>query len=224
VQDVGGAEVDASRRRFLQLAAPVAAGGLAAFLAACGSSSDPQTAEDKSSDSSAPLGGKDLELVNFALTLEYVERDFYDEVIGARLFTGAEGDVFKRILEHEHEHVAALEALAKKLGGPVAERPSTRFPIGSGRRTVLDVAATLENVGAAAYLGQVDVIENRGVLAAALSIHSVEARHAAALNELAGRGFGEGVRPLEGSLPDGPFAKPMGMDAVLRAVRPYMAG
>jgi rubrerythrin len=204
--------VDASRRRFLQLAAPVAAGGLAAFLAACGSSSDPQTADDKSSDAAAPRGGKDLEIVNFALTLEYVERDFYDEVLGAKLFTGADGDTFKRILEHEHEHVAALEALTKKLGGRPVERPATQFPIGDDPRSVIRVAATLENVGAAAYLGQADVIENREVLAAALSIHSVEARHAAKLNRLAGRNFS----------PDGSFASPLSMGEVTDAIQPYV--
>jgi rubrerythrin len=212
VQDVGGVEVDASRRRFLQLAAPVAAGGLAAFLAACGSSSDPQTAEDKSSDAQSPKGGKDLEIVKFALMLEYLESDFYDKVVEAGIFSGSTGDVFKEIQENEHQHVDALTALAKKLGGKPGERPVTRFPIGSGARTVIGVAATLENVGAAAYLGQADVIENREVLAAALSIHSVEARHAAKLNRLAGRNFS----------PDGSFASPLDMVEVTSAIAPYI--
>src|SRR3954471_18508204 len=87
----GAVEVDTSRRRFL-LAAPVAAG--AAFLAACGSSSDPQTAEDKSSDASAPKGGQDLVIVNYALTLEHIEADFYDKVVAAGIFSGATGDLF----------------------------------------------------------------------------------------------------------------------------------
>jgi rubrerythrin len=204
--------VDASRRRFLQLAAPVAAGGLAAFLAACGSSSDPQTAEDKSSDASTPKGGKDLQILNYALNLEYVETDFYDRVVEAGLFSGPTGDLFKEIQQHEHEHVDALAALAKKLGGSPAERPATQFPIGKGARTVLDVAATLENVGAAAYLGQADVIENRELLAAALSIHSIEGRHAAKLNRLAGRNFS----------PDGPFASPLAMEEVNVAIQPYI--
>jgi rubrerythrin len=205
-------EVDASRRRFLQLAGPVAAGGLAAFLAACGSSSDPQTAEDKSRDASAPKGGRDLEIVNYALTLEYLESDFYDKAVDAGIFSGATGDLFKQIQENEHEHVDALTALVKKLGGKPAERPATQFPIGSGGRRVLGLAATLENVGAAAYLGQADVIENREVLAAALAIHSVEARHAAKLNRLVGRNFS----------PDGSFASPMDMGEVSNAIAPYL--
>ena len=199
-------ETDASRRRFLQLAAPVAAGGMAAFLAACGST------EDKSSDAQAPKRGHDLEIVNYALTLEYIEADFYDQVVEAGLFSGAVGDLFKLIQGNEHEHVDALVALAKKLGGPVAEKPATQFPIGGGRSTVLDVAATLENTGAAAYLGQADAITRKDVLAAALAIHSIEARHAAKLNRLAGRDFA----------PDGAFANPMAMGEVMDAIQPFI--
>jgi rubrerythrin len=216
VEDLGGIETsagaDASRRRFLKLAAPVAAGGLAAFLSACGSSSDPQTADAKSSDAQAPTGGQDFEIVNFALQLEYIERDFYDQVVSAGLFSGAEGDLFKLIQENEHEHVDALTALAKKLDGRLTERPQTNFPVGSGRSTVLGVAATLESTGVAAYLGQADAIENREVLAAALSIHSVEARHSAQLNRLTGTAFS----------PDGAFASPLNMDEVNSAIQPFV--
>jgi rubrerythrin len=204
--DQGAEGLNASRRRFLA-AAPLAAG--AAFLAACGSSSDPQTAEDKSSNASAPKGGQDLTIVNYALTLEHVEADFYDKVVAAGLFSGATGDLFKTIQQDEHQHVAALTALAKKLGGKPAERPVTRFPLGRG---AIRLAATLENVGAAAYLGQVDSIENREVLAALLSIHSVEGRHAAKLNRLAGRD----------PFPDGAFASPLGMEEVNNAIAPYL--
>jgi rubrerythrin len=150
--------------------------------------------------------------VRHALTLEYIERDFYDEVLGAGVFRGVEGDDIKRILEHEHEHVDALETLAKKLGGQPPERPTTQFPIGGGRDAVLDVAITLENTAAAAYLGQVDMIEAREVLAAALSIHSIEGRHAAKLARLAGADFS----------PDGAFASPLSMDEVSNAILPFV--
>ena len=76
--------------------------------------------------------------------------------------------------------------------------------------------------GAAAYLAQAPKIKSTDVLAAALSIHSVEARHAAALNALVGRGF-TGSNGLEGSIPDGAFGAPMEMDAVLKAVKPFLA-
>lgn len=206
MRDHGAEGLNASRRRFLA-AAPLAAG--AAFLAACGSSSDPQTAEDKSSDASAPKGGEDLKIVNFALTLEHVEADFYDKVVAAGIFSGATGDLLKSIQEDEHQHVAALTALVKKLGGTPAERPVTRFPLGRG---TLGLAATLENTGAAAYLGQIDTIENREVLAAVLSIHSVEGRHAAKLSRLAG----------QDPFPDGSFASSLDMEEVSSAIEPYL--
>jgi rubrerythrin len=217
VQDLIGAEAetgdvraDASRRGFLALAGPVAAGGLAAFVAGCGSSSDPQTADKSASASQAPKGGHDLEIVNYALTLEHIEADFYDRVVEAGLFSGKDADVFKLIQSNEHEHVAALQALARKLG-KVAPRPQTQFVLGSPRQ-VLKLASALEYTGAAAYLGQVDAIANREVLASALSIHSIEARHAAKLARMLGEDFA----------PDGAIATPMEMGEVLDAVRPFI--
>ena len=78
---------------------------------------------------------------------------------------------------------------------------------------VLETAATVENLGAAAYLGQAGRIESKDILAAALSIHCVEARHAAALNRLVGKSI----------VPDGAFAKPASMDEVLPKVKPFLA-
>jgi hypothetical protein len=91
-----------------------------------------------------------------------------------------------------------------------------------GLMHVLETAATVENLGAAAYLGQAGNIKSKEILASALAIHSVEARHAAALNILVGRGFG-GKGGLEGALPDGAFGKPMDMDSVLAAAKPFLA-
>ena len=76
---------------------------------------------------------------------------------------------------------------------------------------VAKLAATVENVGAAAYLGQAGNIQSPTVLAAALSIHTVEARHAAILGTLTGQSI----------TPDGAFAKAMTMDQVLAAVAPF---
>jgi rubrerythrin len=107
--------------------------------------------------------------------------------------------------------VDALTATVKKLGGTPAAKPKTKFPLDDAK-SVLELAATVENLGAAAYLGQAGSIENKEVLAAALSIHSVEARHAAALNTL----LGTDVEP------DGAFAKPASMDDVLAKVKPFI--
>jgi rubrerythrin len=76
--------------------------------------------------------------------------------------------------------------------------------------SVLKLAATVENLGAAAYLGQAGTIQSPEVLASALAIHAVEGRHAAALNTLLGQSI----------TPDGAFAKPATSTTVLAAVNP----
>ena len=84
--------------------------------------------------------------------------------------------------------------------------------IKGGEKKVLETAATVENLGAAAYLGQAGLIQSKEVLAAALAIHSVEGRHAAALNQAVGKTI----------VPDGAFAKPASMDEVLPQVKPFL--
>ena len=212
-----------SRERFVKLVGGVgAAGAFASLLAACGSSSSKSkkmktasTASTSStttaSTSTAASGGSgDLAIVNYALTLEYLEADFYAQVISSGLFKGKELDLIKIIGDHEAQHVTALEATAKSLGTPAA-KPKTKFPL-TDRASVLGLAAVVENLGASAYLGQAGRIQDPAILAAALSIHTVEARHAAALNVLTGKDF----------TPDGAFAKPATMEEVLPKVKPFI--
>ena len=202
-----------SRKRFLGMVGGAgAAGALAIFMAACGDDDDEDTT---AADERMPGADADLEIVNYALTLEYLEAAFYADVIKAGVLTDkVVGEAAKRIGENEQEHVEALLATATKLGKPAA-RPKTDFQsvIDGGENVVLDTAATVENLGAAAYLGQAGRIKSREILAAALAIHTVEARHAAALNRIVGR-------PI---LPDGAFAKPASMDEVLPKIKPFLA-
>ena len=207
------------------------AAALATLLAACGDddeqASTPSTSSEPASGASGATGGGgggDLEIVNYALTLEFLEADFYMKVIDSGEITDkATVEIAKKFGQTEQEHAEALMATAKMLGTP-AEKPQTNFDevLAGGPKKILMTAATVENLGAAAYLGQAGKIESKEILAAALSIHTVEARHAAAINQLIGAGFmGDG--PLNGSIPDGPFAKPMEMAAVLEAVQPFLA-
>jgi rubrerythrin len=222
----------ASRKRFLRMAGVGAAGGLAALFAACGGDDDKPNAgggETTTSPATTPPpaegGNGDLEIVNYALTLEYLEADFYAQVIDSGLVKDKKvADLAKAIGEHEQEHVDALTATAKKLGGDPAPKPTTKFEdvLSGGLKKVLNTAATVENLGAAAYLGAAGQIKDKDILAAALAIHSVEARHASALNELVGRSFG-GDGKLEGSIPNGAFAKGLSMDEVLEQVKPFIA-
>lgn len=210
------AEDPSSRKRFLKLLGGSGAVGAAtALLAACGGGRTAVT-----TTAAAVLHAGDLRIVNDALTLEYVQAAFYRDVIDSGVVRDTRlDDLVKAVHSHEQEHVDALAATATSLGGTPASEPKTSFQdvIGKGPTSIVRAAATIENIGAAAYLWQAPKITSREVLAAMLSIHSVEARHAAALNELAGRGFA-------GSLPDGPLAKPIDRTAALKALEPFIAG
>jgi rubrerythrin len=211
-----------SRKRFLKMMGGGigAASALSIFLAACGgddegtngaaAGGDTTTGGTESGTTTAMNG--DLEIVNYALTLEYLEADFYAKVAESGLFSGAEADLVKTFGDHEQQHVDALTQTVEQLGGTPAEKPETNFPLES-KSKVLELAATVENLGAAAYYGEAANIESDEILAAALAIHSVEARHAAALNVLLGKS----------ATPDGAVAKPASMDEVLEAVQPFIA-
>ncbi len=151
-----------SRRRFM--AASGTAGALGVVLAACGgddettstssttsTSEDTSTSADSSSDVLAEFGKGDLGIVNYALTLEYLESAFYKDVIKSGLFKGQDLANIKVFGANENAHVKALEATAKQLGTP-APQPKTEFPL-KDAQSVLELAATVENLGAAAYLG-----------------------------------------------------------------------
>jgi Ferritin-like domain len=202
-----------SRRRFLAVGGGSA--GLAAFLAACGSDSSSTTTTTMSGGRSetAEFGKGDIGILNYALTLEYLETAFYKDVVASGLFKGADLATIRKFGQEEAEHVQALTAAVKSLGGKPAPEPKAEFPLKSAK-SVLELAATIENLGAAAYLGQAANIESPEVLASALAIHSVEGRHAAALNTL----LGESVTP------DGAFAVPADVPTVLKSVEPFIVG
>jgi rubrerythrin len=220
------ADDPSSRKRFFKMLGGAGAVSAATvFLAACGDDDDKAAAPPAASEV-MDNNNSDLKVLNYALTLEFLEADFYKRVIASGLVKDAKvASIAKKFGESEQEHVDALTATIKKLGGKPVQAPKTNFQptLDKGLKAVLQTAATVENLGAAAYLGQAGNIKSKEVLAAALAIHSVEARHAAALNTLVGRGFGDGKGGLKGALPDGAFAKPMSEAAVLKAVKPFLA-
>jgi rubrerythrin len=200
-----------SRRRLFAVGGT---GAAAAFLAACGSDDETSTSSTAAAggeDMASQFGEGDLGIVNYALTLEYLETAFYNDAARSGLFKGDDLALIKHIADTEQQHVDALTATAKKLGGPPAKAPKAEFPL-KDPKSVLKLAATVENLGAAAYLGQAANISSPDILAAALSIHSVEGRHAAALNVLTG------AEPT----PDGAFAQAADMQEVLDQVQPFL--
>ena len=223
------ADDPSSRKRFFKMLGGAGAVSAATvFLAACGDDDDEGGAAKKAPSASdvKDNNNSDLKVLNYALTLEFLEADFYEQVIASGLVKDAKVvSIAKKFGSTEQEHVDALIATIKKLGGKPVDAPKTNFQptLDKGLKAVLETAADVENLGAAAYLGQAGNIKSKEVLAAALAIHTVEARHAAALNILVGRGFGDGKGGLKGALPDGAFAKPMDEPAVLAAVKPFLA-
>jgi rubrerythrin len=214
-----------SRKRFLRMAGGAgAAGALATLTAACGERETPIGVTQRDPGTVAEFGPGDIGIVNFALLLEYVEQEFYEQVRKSGEVGGRLAALIDDIYANEVEHTRALERVAEQMGRPI-RRPKIEVEsvLADGQDAILEESASLENLGAAAYLGQAARISDTQVLAAALSIHTVEARHAAALNELAGRGFsGDGA--LSGSIPNGAFAKPMTMQQVMKRVRRFVPG
>jgi rubrerythrin len=213
------ADDPSSRKRFLRMMGGAgAAGAFAIFAAACGDDDDDGgtagggARTETQADMASP---GDLEIVQYALTLEHLETDFYNAVIDAGVITDkALAETAMMIRDNEQEHVDALTRTVEQLGGK-PQKPRTNFDsvLEGGPEMVLETAATVENLGAAAYLGQAGRIQSKEILAAALAIHSVEGRHAAALNSVVGKTI----------VPDGAFAKPASMEEVLPKVKPFLA-
>ena len=139
-----------------------------------------------------------VDVLNFALTLEHLEAEFYTQAVAApgltATLTGAARQAFTTIRDHEVAHVAALRSTIQALGGTPVAKPTFDFSAGNGTGTgpyatvftnydvLLAVAQAFEDTGVRAYKGQAgNLISNNDVLTAALQIHSVEARHASHL-------------------------------------------
>src|ERR671913_839977 len=108
-----------SRRRFLAVGGGSA--GLAAFLAACGDDSSTTMTDTTSmgsggSSETAEFGKGDVGILNYALTLEYLETAFYADVVKSGLFKGADLETIRRFGAQEGEHVKALKAAVKGMG------------------------------------------------------------------------------------------------------------
>ena len=158
-------------------------------------------------------GGGDVEVLNFALTLEYLEATFYERAL--KQVNGLPGDVKKLVTtihDNEVQHVTALTQTIKDLGGMPVKAPKVDFGSAFGSsKSFLKLAQTLEDTGVSAYNGAAPMIESADVLAAAGSIVQIEARHAAA------------IRSLNGApITPGAFDKPLEMQQVLKAVRPFV--
>ena len=154
----------------------------------------------------------DIDILNFALTLEYLEAAFYE---GAAKTPGLSSEVsqyVKTFGAEEQEHVDALTTTIKDLGGTPVEAPKADFGDAfSSVDKLIPLAITFEDTGVSAYNGAAPEIESKDLLATAGGIVQVEARHAATIRFAAG----------EDPAPDA-FDPVLTEDEVLKAVQPFI--
>jgi rubrerythrin len=126
----------------------------------------------------------DVDILNFALTLEYLESAFYAEALMKGALKGPTAAFAKVVAKDEAQHVAFLKSAlgAKAVAKPMFDFKGTTAAMGAFQKT----AMALEDTGVAAYAGAAPMISNKKTLSAALSVHSVEARHAAWIRNIMG--------------------------------------
>ncbi len=159
----------------------------------------------------------DIDVLNYALTLEYLEAAFYIQGNQAGLLSGTEQAYLAKIQADEEFHVTAITQTIQQLGGTPVEKPGVMFGDAFDTRLkYLTTSVTFENVGVGAYLGAAGFIKDKTILQAAAGIFGVEARHAAIVGNLLGL-------PAEGGVYKGAFETPMAKADVLAAASPFLA-
>ena len=161
----------------------------------------------------ARFGAGDVGILNYALTLEYLERDFYNEAAKndrkKGFLSGLSKDFLMAVVKDERKHVEFLE---NALGSAKVAEPKFNFgKTTASEGAVLKTAFALENTGVGAYSGQAFNITDPANLGYALSIVTIEARHSGLVGGI--------IRGNKGVAPDGPFDKPLSAHQVLSKVK-----
>jgi hypothetical protein len=168
-----------SRRNLLKFGSNLIAAGIPTVVAA---SLNKAFAQATTAPSQAAI-----DVANFALTLEYLEDEFYRTGLStAGLVPASDQAVINQISKHETAHVALLKGALLTAAVP---KPTFKFPAGTftSYPTFLATARALEDTGVQAYKGQAgNLINDKGILQVALQIHSVEARHASEVRRMLG--------------------------------------
>ena len=163
------------------------------------------------SNAFAATGSTDLDILNFALTLEYLETVFYKYKAKTVGLSGEAKSLAALFAEQEQQHVDALVKAIQSAGGTPVKKPTFVFPV-TDQASFLKLAYVLENTGVGAYNGAGPSLQNKAYLAAAGSIVQVEARHAAAI----------GLLTNQPVTPDGGFDKPLTKSEVLAKAGPLI--
>lgn len=163
------------------------------------------------SNALAASGGGDVGILNFALTLEYLETVFYKHKAKTVGLSAPAAKLAAKFAYQEQQHVNALTMAIKAAGGTPVKEPTFSFPV-TNQASFLKLAYVLENTGVGAYNGAGPMLQNKAYLAAAGSIVQVEARHAATIALLT-------MQPIT---PDGAFDKPLSKTQVLAKAGPLI--
>lgn len=158
----------------------------------------------------------DVDVLNYALTLEHFEAELYRVLISLGKLQGKDLQYVELFGRHEAAHVEAVTAAVKQLGGmPVAKGTYDFSPAGplNTREDVLKILATVEGVGVSAYQGAAGFIQNPDILAAAAAIMQVEGRHTSVIRGLVG----------QVPVPDA-FTMALTPAEVLKIVSPFIKG
>lgn len=168
-----------SRRNLLKFSSNLVAAGIPAIVAG--------TLNKAMAQTTTPPSQAAVDVANFALTLEYLEDEFYrNGLAAAGLVPASDQKVIAQISKHETAHVALLKAA---LGAAAIAKPTFKYPAGTftSYPTFLATARALEDTGVQAYKGQAPaLINDKAILQVALQIHSVEARHASEVRRILG--------------------------------------
>lgn len=201
-----------SRRTLLKGTLAMGAGAVA--LSALGTNGGQFMLLNLQTAEAAPLDS-DLDILNYALTLEYLEAEAYKAINDAGMLTSRAATYFTAFGAHEQEHVAAITQTIAALGGTPVAKPAFDFSgVPTDPAEVVKFFQQVEAVGASAYHGAAGSIKNADVLAAALSIHANEAMHASALADL--------VAPGTTLFSPAAFATPRTPDEVLTIIAPWL--
>jgi len=156
-------------------------------------------------------GMGDIDILNFALTLEYLEAAFYKETAKIDDLSDEAVKLVETFGDAEQAHVDTIAGIIKQKGAKPVTAPMVDFGDLSSQDAFLKLAVVFEDTGVSAYNGAAPAIKDKELLAAAGSIVQVEARHAAAIRLLA----------KEDPAPDA-FDKTLSEKQVLKAVKPYV--
>ena len=129
----------------------------------------------------APSAAQDAKILNFALTLEFLEAEFYTQAERNGRLRGELAEFASVVGAHERAHVAFLQGA---LGGAAVAKPT--FDFGNTvteQKAFANTAQVLEDTVVAAYNGQAPNL-TKETLAPAASIVAVEALHAGWIRDI----------------------------------------